>query len=494
MRIIDLRIDFVVFSILSSLSLAEDLLATVKCESHPVGYIVPDPTYCDRYLLCKPGGERETRVCDQGQKFDFNTAGCALDSVVICGDRTKTWRDKRQAPKAKNDYIKLRRVKSPAEWSKPSPETAPSRIQSDPLSDVTCRGESTYLVPDPLHCDRFLSCPSGRTEVCNPGLALDLVSGLCLPRSQVDCSNRVKFFSNQEKRKTEIPDTITPLLLNQFRQQQNIDSRRPLTPVINQSPAFKHQNHERVQDTLGLLLRQSEKAVRERRPASEAAVNQNFRSPGSSGACRGSGTYSEADPEQCDKYWVCEAGQRSVKLCPDGLGFSESKSHCDLLIKIKCGSRTRLQPPGPRASSLCPRETGLYPLEGRCDQYVDCREGKSHIQDCAPGSVFDLDIGNCVHPDQTRRCVGNPPIIILTLLSFLSRPGCTAFDQYQFTCPGRGFNQRFGDHDRLAHPHDCSLFFACLSNGAPRLLSCEAPKVFNPDTGLCDDRARVPGC
>ena len=405
MRIIDLRIDFVVFSILSSLSLAEDLLATVKCESHPVGYIVPDPTYCDRYLLCKPGGERETRVCDQGQKFDFNTAGCAFDSVVICGDRTKTWRDKRQAPKAKNDYIKLRRVKSPAEWSKPSPETAPSRIQSDPLSDVTCRGESTYLVPDPLHCDRFLSCPSGRTEVCNPGLALDLVSGLCLPRSQVDCSNRVKFFSNQEKRKTEIPDTITPLLLNQFRQQQNIDSRRPLTPVIKQSPAFKHQNHERVQDTLGLLLRQSEKAVRERRPASEAAVNQNFRSPGSSGACRGSGTYSEADTEQCDKYWVCEAGQRSVKLCPDGLGFSESKSHCDLLIKIKCGSRTRLQPPGPRASSLCPRETGLYPLEGRCDQYVDCREGKSHIQDCAPGSVFDLDIGNCVHPDQTRRCV-----------------------------------------------------------------------------------------
>ena len=101
MRIIDPRIDFVVLSILCSFSVAEDLLAQVKCESHPVGYIVPDPTYCDRYLLCRPGGERETRVCEQGQKFDFNTAGCALDSVVICGDRTKTWRDKRQeAPRA----------------------------------------------------------------------------------------------------------------------------------------------------------------------------------------------------------------------------------------------------------------------------------------------------------------------------------------------------------------------------------------------------------
>ena len=118
MRLIDIHIDFAVFSILSSLSLAEDLLAQVKCESHPLGYIVPDPTYCDRYLLCKPGGERETRVCDQGQKFDFNTAGCALDSVVICGDRTKTWRDKRDM-KLENfendimDHFKNNIIRSP---------------------------------------------------------------------------------------------------------------------------------------------------------------------------------------------------------------------------------------------------------------------------------------------------------------------------------------------------------------------------------------------
>ena len=236
---------------------------------------------------------------------------------------------------------------------------------------------------------------------------MDLDSGLCLLRSQVDCRHRVKFFRDQEDRQPESVDTRSPFLIDQLRHQSNVNLRRPQESTVNQPPNVKHQNHERVQDTLGLLLRESEKAVRERRPASVAAVNGNFRS---TATCRGAGTYSEADPEQCDKYWVCEAGQRpEARLCPDGLGFSETKSHCDLLVKIECGARTRLQPPGPRASSLCPRETGLYPLEARCDQYVDCREGQSHIQDCAPGSVFDPDIANCVHPDQTLRWARNRP-------------------------------------------------------------------------------------
>ena len=326
MKIINSRIDFVIYSILSSVSFAEDLLEQVKCEDHPLGYIVPDPAHCDRYLLCKPGRQRETRVCDQGQKFDFNTAGCAPESAVICGDRTESWREKRQGTlRAKNEFIKLRRVKSPTELNNPVPKAAPI-VQSDPLSDVRCRGDFPHIVPDPLHCDRLLSCPSGHTEVCEPGLALDLDSGLCLLRSQVDCRHRVKFFRDQENRQTESADTTSPFILDQFRHQQNINLRRQETPSASQPPEVKHQNHERVQDTLGLLLRESEKAVRQRRPASVAAVNNNFRS---TGTCRGAGTYSEADPEQCDKYWVCEAGQRpEARLCPDGLGFSESKSHC----------------------------------------------------------------------------------------------------------------------------------------------------------------------
>ena len=52
----------------------------------------------------------------------------------------------------------------------------------------------------------------------------------------------------------------------------------------------------------------------------------------------------------------------------------------------------------------------------------------------------------------------------------------------------------FGDHDRLSHPTDCKLFYSCLKNGQKRLLGCEKPAVFNPETGLCDAQENVPGC
>ena len=407
MKIRNSRIDFVIYSILSSITLGEDILAEVKCETHPVGYIVPDPTYCDRYLLCKPSGQREIQVCEQGLKFDFNSAGCAPEKVVMCGERSKSWRNEREDPGTQKDYIRLKRVESPAlVTAPPTPKSAPqAQANSDPLADVVCRGDATYIVPDPIHCDRLLSCPSGLIEVCNPGLALDLVTGLCLLRSQVDCGRgRVKLFSDEQRRRVE-EERKSPSRVDIITHHPNVDLRRPLTQPVKPTPEVKLRNHERVQDALGLLLREAErqKVVRERRPASGAAPSHNERNRGTPGPCRGLGTYTEADPDQCDKYTKCEAGRRSVHLCPDGLGFSVSKSQCDLLIKVDCGLRLHLQPPGPRASSLCPRETGLYALEDRCDRYVDCREGKQHFQDCAPGTVFDQKIGNCVHPDQTQR-------------------------------------------------------------------------------------------
>merc|ERR1712226_1429035 len=77
------------------------------------------------------------------------------------------------------------------------------------------------------------------------------------------------------------------------------------------------------------------------------------------------------------------------------------------------------------------------------------------------------------------------------------RAGCSARDQYEVQCPvlGLGARFRFGDHDRIPHPGgECALFYACLRNGQPRLLGCEKPTVFNPETGLCDQQENVLGC
>merc|ERR1712096_492069 len=143
--------------------------------------------------------------------------------------------------------------------------------------------------------------------------------------------------------------------------------------------------------------------------------------------------------------------------------------------KVDCKERTKLQ--SSLGTGHCVRENGNFalPAEVSCSQYIDCRGGEGNVQSCGAGAVFDEILG-CVHPDET------------------SRPGCTAVDQYEFKCPTFGLRQRFGDHDRLPHPTDCKLFYACLRNGLPRLLGCEKPTVFNPKTGTCDDQKNVPGC
>merc|ERR1719312_2151238 len=64
------------------------------------------------------------------------------------------------------------------------------RVPDDPLADVICEDGEAYVVPDPAHCDRFLSCPRGHIELCDPGLVLDTGTGFCLLRGLVTCGQR----------------------------------------------------------------------------------------------------------------------------------------------------------------------------------------------------------------------------------------------------------------------------------------------------------------
>jgi len=183
------------------------------------------------------------------------------------------------------------------------------------------------------------------------------------------------------------------------------------------------------------------------------------------------------DPEQCDRYIECAAsGKRTIKLCTDGWALDLKTGKCDLGSKVDCTGRSKLQ--RPTGTGMCPRLNGNFALPASisCSEYVDCREGQPFQQSCGYGAVFDEILG-CVHPDETNR------------------EGCTAEDVFGFKCPAlTGDSLRFGDHDRVAHPTDCASFYACLATGKPRLLGCDNPKVFNPETGFCTEQHLVPGC
>lgn len=52
------------------------------------------------------------------------------------------------------------------------------------------------------------------------------------------------------------------------------------------------------------------------------------------------------DPYQCDKYYECNGGRVTEKLCPDGLVFdptSKLANKCDQPYNVNCKDRTELR-------------------------------------------------------------------------------------------------------------------------------------------------------
>ena len=125
----------------------------------------------------------------------------------------------------------------------------------------------------------------------------------------------------------------------------------------------------------------------------------------------------------------------------------------------------------------CPRAFGLYAVATSCTRYYHCRYGVGGVEECPANTVFEPLSSVCVHPDQS------------------SREECAAPQVHSIECPAVGDRPpRFGDHERIPHPSDCSKYYICLLNGQPRLASCPRPMVFDAEFGFCQHYSRVGGC
>jgi len=190
-------------------------------------------------------------------------------------------------------------------------------------------------------------------------------------------------------------------------------------------------------------------------------------------------SYSTPDKKQCDKYYECNIkGEEKEKLCDDGLVYDIASQHCDYPAKVNCSGRPDLQEA--QVSKNCPRANGFFafPAEESCQKFWDCRGGKSYLQECPVGVIFDPKVDACVTPDQA------------------ARPECAAGKVLGFECPAYEKDEvlRFGNHDRLPSPKNCQEFFTCLRKGQPRLGVCPKKTVFNSESGNCDKPENVKGC
>lgn len=113
------------------------------------------------------------------------------------------------------------------------------------------------------------------------------------------------------------------------------------------------------------------------------------------------------DDTQCDKYFECDDGVATERLCPDGLVFDETirlRNKCDQPFNVDCGDRTELQEPK-GTSEKCPRRNGFFahPNPATCNIFYNCIDGDAIEITCTNGLHFDEYSGTCVWPDSANR-------------------------------------------------------------------------------------------
>ncbi|CAH1403070.1 unnamed protein product [Nezara viridula] len=192
------------------------------------------------------------------------------------------------------------------------------------------------------------------------------------------------------------------------------------------------------------------------------------------------------DAKQCDKFYECEEGVATEKLCPDGLVFdplNRKINKCDQPFNVDCGDRIELQPP--KSNHLCPRRNGYFahPDESVCHIFYNCIEGEATEITCPTGLHFDEYSGTCVWPESAGRSnCGQTETIKL-------KDG--------FSCPKAQQANAHGQtvaHPVFAHPDDCQKFYVCLNGVTPREQGCGSSEVYNEESQKCDQPENVPGC
>jgi len=185
-----------------------------------------------------------------------------------------------------------------------------------------------------------------------------------------------------------------------------------------------------------------------------------------------------ADAEQCDKYYACNDGVITEKLCPDGMVFNDYSivdEKCDLPFNIDCSKRSKLQTPIP--SLHCVRRNGYFGHEEQnvCDKFYYCVDGMFNMITCPAGLVFNPKTGICTWPDEAHKL------------------GCSSEDIFQFTC--QKVNESIAaTHPRYADPDDCQYFYVCINGEIPRRNGCKLGQAFDDSTKRCDWARKIPEC
>lgn len=127
--------------------------------------------------------------------------------------------------------------------------------------------------------------------------------------------------------------------------------------------------------------------------------------------------------------------------------------------------------------SGCPKgATGQFVDELSCHRFLNCWKGRGHLQNCAPGTLFNPATLECDHAGKVRCVTGPRQSVLLHHREQLT-------EETQPGCPG-GFS------GIIPHYTECSKFISC-DRGVGHVMDCPPSTLFDVDSNTCDYPSRA---
>ncbi|XP_044764344.1 uncharacterized protein LOC123320918 [Coccinella septempunctata] len=143
---------------------------------------------------------------------------------------------------------------------------------------------------------------------------------------------------------------------------------------------------------------------------------------------------------------------------------SGNENHQKVIVRVKKQLQTYEKCP--------PGMTGQLVYSLSCNQFLNCWKGRTFIQNCAPGTLFNPDTLSCDFPEKVR-CITGPRRTIY------EEPSHTLYPrQLQPKCP-EDFSGRIPNYG------NCSKFIVCMQGKAMAQI-CPPGTLFDTNRNVCD--------
>ncbi|XP_067647443.1 uncharacterized protein teq isoform X3 [Eurosta solidaginis] len=230
----------------------------------------------------------------------------------------------------------------------------------------------------------------------------------------------------------------------------------------------------------------------------------------------------------CRRFVNCWHGRGHIQSCGPGTVFNPETLECDRPDKVVCGGSPNAKDIGdkelnekqimPRnepkqneyrdgrlldanndnVQTLCPVGVdGLAPHPNDCTKFLNCANGKTHVQSCGPGTAFSISMKVCDFKEKVD-CIGRDGGV-----GSLSSRDARKYDppNYQDRNLGGNALQSYEDENNIfclpglsglfPYPFDYTKFLNCKS-GNTAIQNCMPGTVFSVSRNYCDEKEKVP--